>query len=93
MHDELDRFPHNVVVRRKDVAVWGWTTWILEDPLVHPYRWLRPDLVPPFPFLQCDPSCTVDGSGVLSDPYLIDRKFREAWLPYFCRSVPRGCRP
>ena len=26
-------------------------------------------------------------SGVLSDPSLIDQKFREAWLPYFCRSV------
>ena len=25
--------------------------------------------------------------GLLSDPSLIDQKFREAWLPYFCRSV------
>ena len=55
--------------------------------MAHPYRWLRPDLVPPFPFLQCDPACTVSGSGVLSDPSLTDQKFREAWLPYFCRSV------
>ena len=36
---------------------------------------------------QCDPAATVDGSGVISDPSLIDQKFREAWLPYFCRSV------
>ena len=62
-------------------------TWFLEDPLVHSYRWLRPDLFPPSPFLQCEPAGTVDGSGVLSDPSLIDQKFREAWLPYFCRSV------
>ena len=55
--------------------------------MVHPYRWLRPDLVPLSPFLQCDPVSTVDGSGVLSDPSLIDQKFREAWFHYFCRSV------
>ena len=87
MHDELRRFLHDIVVRRKDCAVRGWRAGILEDALVHPYRWLRPDLVPPSPFLQCDPAGTVDGSGVLSDPSLIDEKFREAWLPYFCRSV------
>ena len=86
MHDELQKFLHDIVVRRKDCAVRGWRAWILEDPLVHPCRWLRLDLVPP-PFLQCDPAATVDGSGVISDPSLIDQKFREAWLPYFCRSV------
>ena len=32
---------------------------------MYPYRWLRSDLVPPAPFLVCDPSVTVDGSGVL----------------------------
>ena len=34
-----------------------------------------------------DPCSTVDGSGVLCDPSLIDLKFRDAWLPSFCRSV------
>ena len=87
MHDELHEFLHDIVVCRKDCAVRGWRAWILEDPLVQPYRWLRPDLVPPSPFLQCDPAGTIDGSGVLSDPSLIDQKFRVAWLPYFCRSV------
>ena len=86
-HVELDRFLHSVVVRRRDWAVQGWRAWLLEDPLVHPYRWLPRDLVPPSPFLQCDPSSIIDGSGVLSDPSLVDQKFREAWLPYFCRSV------
>ena len=46
----------------------GWRNWLREDPLVHPYRWLRPDLVPPAPFLLCEPHLTPDDSGVLSDP-------------------------
>ena len=57
--------------------------------MVHPYRWLRPDLVPPAPFLQCEPRFTPGGSGVLSDPARIDEEFRKAWLPYFCRSGHR----
>ena len=89
MYNELNRFLHNIVIRRKGPAVQGWRAWILEDPLVRPYRWLRPDMVHPSPFLQCEPSNTVDGSGVLFDPTLFDQKFREAWLPYFCRSVRR----
>ena len=32
-----------------------------EDPLVLLYKWLRPDLVPPAPFLQCDPALTFLG--------------------------------
>ena len=38
-------------------------------------------------FLQCDPRETVGGSVVVADPALIDAKFREAWMPYFSRSV------
>ena len=59
------------------------------DPLVHPYKWLRPELVPPAPFLQCKPHLTPGGSGVLADPAMIDDEFRKAWLPYFCRSGQR----
>ena len=73
------------IVRKR--AVQGWKTWILEDPLVHPSRWLRPDLVPPSPFLRCDPGETTGGSGVIADPALIDAKFREAWMSFFCRSA------
>ena len=62
---------------------------VREDPLVHPYKWLRPDLVPPAPFLQCKPHLTPGGSGVLVDPARIDEEFRKAWLPYFCRSGQR----
>ena len=54
--------------------------------MVHPYRWLRPDLVLPAPFLQCELHLAPGGSGVLADPARIDEEFRKAWLPYFCRS-------
>ena len=57
--------------------------------MIHPYKWLRPDLVPPAPFLQCNPHLTPGGSGVLADPARIDEEFRKAWLPYFCRSGQR----
>ena len=86
LHQTLDSFLQSVVRNRRDKALLGWKAWILEDPSTHPYRWLRPDLVPPSPFLQCDPDDTIGGSGVIADPALIDAKFREAWLPYFSRS-------
>ena len=57
--------------------------------LVHPYKWLRPDLVPPAPFLQCKPHLAPGGSGFLADRAEIDEEFRKAWLPYFCRSGQR----
>ena len=74
---------------RRDEAIWSWRNCLREDPLVRPYRWLRPDLVPPAPFLKCDPGLTPGGSGVLADPERIDEEFRKAWLPYFCRSGHR----
>ena len=86
LHQTLDSFLQSVVRSRRDKALLGWKTWILEDPSTHPYRWLRPDFVPPSPFLQCDPGDTVGGSGVIADPALIDAKFREAGMPYFSRS-------
>ena len=57
--------------------------------MVHPYKWLRLDLVPPAPFLQCKPRLTPGGSGVLADPTGIDGEFRKAWLPYSCSSGQR----
>ena len=89
VHHRLSNFIHSVVVHRRDEAIRGWRNWIREDPMVHPHRWLRPDLVPPAPFLQCEPHLTPGGSGVLADPAGIDEEFRKAWLPYFCRSGQR----
>ena len=67
------------------LAIRGWRNWLLEDPLVHPYKVARPDLVPPAPFLQCEPHLTPGGSAVLADPARIDEEFRKARLPNFCR--------
>ena len=44
-------FLHRVVVFRMDVAARSWRSWMLEDDKVHPYRWLKLDLVPPCTFL------------------------------------------
>ena len=86
----LVMFVHAVVVHRRDEAVRRVAELDCgEDPLVHPYKWLRPDLVPPAPCLQCQPHLTPGGSGVLADPARIDEEFRMAWLPYFCRSEQR----
>ena len=56
---------------------------------MHLCKWLRPDVVPPAPFLQCQPHLTPDVSGVLADPARIDEEFRKAWLHHFCRSGQR----
>ena len=46
-------------------------------------------MVPPSPFLQCKPHFNHGCFGVLADPARIDEEFREAWLPFFCRSGQR----
>ena len=89
LHRRLSDFIHSVVVHRRDDAIRGWRNWIREDPSFHPYKWLRPDLVPPAPLLQCKLHLTPGGSGVLAHPARIDEEFRKAWLPYFCRSGQR----
>ena len=89
LHHRLSDFFNAVVVHRRDEAIRWWRNWMREDPLVHPKKWLRPDLVPPAPFLQCQPHLTPGGSGVLADPARNDEEFRKAWLPYFCRSGQR----
>ena len=87
IHHRLSEFIHAVVVHRRDEAFRVWRNRIREDALIHP--WLRPDLVPPAPFLQCQPHFTHGGSGVLADPARIDEEFQKAWLPYFCRCGQR----
>ena len=76
-------------MHRREEAIRGWRGWLREDPFVHPYKWLRPELVPPAPLLQCDPALSPGGSGVLAEILRIDEEFQKAWFPYFCRSGRR----
>ena len=70
---------------RRDVGVRKWTRWLREDLSSRPYAWLRPDFVPPSPFLVVEDPQT-QSSRILVEPHLIDAEFRKAWLPYFCGS-------
>ena len=89
LYDRVSTFIRGIVAHRRSVGISAWRSWLREDPLVHPYRWLRADGLPPSPFLQCDRALTPGGSGVLVDPAGIDGEFHKAWLPYFCRSGQR----
>ena len=79
---KITKFVLQVVLHRKEYAIRKWRTWVLEDPLVHSYRWLRPDNVPPAPFLSCDTGESEDGSGVLVNPHDIDQHFQKAWMHF-----------
>ena len=46
VHHRLSDFIDAVEVHRRDDAFRELRNWIREDPLVHPYKCLRPDLVP-----------------------------------------------
>ena len=74
----LNGFLRQVVVSRRDDGILRWKRWLREDLSSRPYVWLRPNFVPPSPFL------------VLQDPHSrssrIIVEFRKAWMPYFCRS-------
>ena len=89
LHRRLSDFIHAVVVHRREEAIRGWRGCLREDPFVHPFEWLRLELVPPAPFLQCDPVLTPGGSSVLADPLRIDEEFQKAWFLYFCPSGRR----
>ena len=45
-----------VVQGRKESRLQAWTYWIREDLGSHPREWLRPDFVPPAPYLVCTPA-------------------------------------
>ena len=81
----LNDFTRQVVVSRREAGVRKWTNWLREDLGSRPCVWLRPDFVPPSPFLVVkDPQSQV--SRILVEPHLIDAEFRKAWMPFFCRS-------
>ena len=81
----LDEFISQVASARRDAAILSWTVWLREDLSSRHYQWLRADLVPPAPYLVCDPLQTLGGSGILVQPALIDAQFRKAWMPFFRR--------
>ena len=89
VHRRLSDFVHAVVVHRRDEAIRAWRNWIREDPMVHPYKWLRPDLVLPAPFLQCKPHLAPGGSGVLG----LMRNSERPGFPFFCRCGQREASP
>ena len=81
----MNDFLRQVVVCRRDIWIRKWTRWLREDLSSRPYAELRPDFVPPSPFLVVtDPQ--TESSRILVKPHLIDAEFRKAWMPYFCRS-------
>ena len=41
LHRKLTEFIRQVVVRRGDESIRGFREWLQEDPLVHPYKWLK----------------------------------------------------
>ena len=63
-----------------------WSRWLREDSSSKPYVWLRPDFVPPSPFLVVQDPLIPGPSRIIVEPHLIDAEFRKAWMPYFCRS-------
>ena len=81
----LNDFLKRVVVSRREVGVRKWTRVLREDFGSGPYVWFRPDFVPPSPFLVVKDPHT-KSSRILVEPHLIDAEFRNAWMPYFCRS-------
>ena len=84
--DLLNDFTKQVVVSRRDTGIRKWTSWLREDHGAGPYAWLRPDFVPPSPFLVVQDPLT-ETSRILVEPLLIDAEFRRAWMPFFLHPV------
>ena len=79
----LDTFISKVVSARREAAIMAWKRWLSGDLSSRPFQWLRSDLVPPAPYLVCDPNQTLGCSGILVQPSPIDAQFRKAWMPFF----------
>ena len=81
----LNAFVKGVVFAGRETALASWKRWLEEDKNSRPFRWLRPDLVLPAPYLVCSQHTTPTGSGILVQPAVIDSQFREEWMPFFRR--------
>ena len=51
LYGRVSAFVKGLVAYRRSAGIAAWRNWVREDPLVHPYKWLRADLVPHSPFL------------------------------------------
>ena len=63
----------------RDLGIRKWVNWLREDLGSRPYAWLRPDFVPPSPFLVVQDPQT-KSSRILVEPHLINVEFRKAWM-------------
>ena len=81
----LNEFVLKVVRHRQTSRSIAWSNWIREDLASRPCKWLRPEFVPPAPYLVCKPQDSPNGSGILVQPAVIDAHFRKAWMPYLRR--------
>ena len=83
----LNGFLKQVVVNRRDEGVRKWTNWLREDLCSRPCAWLRPDFVPPSPFLVVkDPQ--TQSSRILVEPHISwTLSFVRPGYLFFCRLV------
>ena len=80
--DVLNDFTGQVVVNRREAGVRWRTNFLREDLGSGPCVWLRPDFVPPSPFLVAkDP--LPGASRILVEPHRIDAEFCKAWILFF----------
>ena len=85
----LNVFLKQVVGSLRDLGIRKWVNWLREDLGSRYYAWLRPDFVPPPPvFVVKDPQ--TGSSRISFEPHHVDVEFREAWVPFFCRSGYSG---
>ena len=80
LYNRVVEFVRKVVIHRREHGIRAWRTWVLEHRSSHPYRWLRPDLVPPAPILA------VKDRQSGKESFLTDQELRSSWMPIFCRT-------
>ena len=71
------------------VTIFGFVS-LREDLSSRPCAWLRPDFVPPSPFLVVKDTQT-QSSRILVEPHLVDAEFRKAWMPFFLYVLSSCC--
>ena len=72
---EVSRGCAQVVVARREQNILQWSRWS-----ARPHQWLRPDCAFSAPCPVCDPSITLNGSGMLVQPARKDAEFRKLWI-------------